>query len=239
MLEPLNPSGSALGGLWNSQISQFMAIFGYFEPFWSPPMAMSEGKKGSNTSVRVSPALIQPWSSLIQPFGVPRADYGPIFPIYGNLGLFWALLEPPDGNVRREKRFQHISLGVTCLDPTLIHLDPAIWGPQGRLWPNFPNLWHYGAILSPSGAPRRQCQKGKKVPTHQPGCHQPWSNLDPPWSSHLGSPGLFMARNGIFGQKMALFGHKYYPKCWKSMGTHWITILHHQTDQKSAKVVSK
>ena len=40
----------------------------------------------------------------------------------------YLLLEPPDGNVGREKRFQHISPGVPYLDPTLIHLDPAIWG---------------------------------------------------------------------------------------------------------------
>ena len=98
-------------------------------------------------------------------------------------------------------RFQHIGPGVTYLDPTLIHLDPAIWGLQGRLWPNFPNLWQFGAILSPSGAPRWQCRKGKKVPTHRPGCDLPWSNLDPPWSSHLGSPGLLMAINGIFCHK--------------------------------------
>ena len=38
------------------------------------------------------------------------------------------------GNVREEKRFQHISPGVPYLDPTLIHLDPAIWGPQGCSW---------------------------------------------------------------------------------------------------------
>ena len=160
----------------------------------------------------------------------------------GQNWLFWGpdgLLEPPDGKVGKEKRSKHIGPGVPYLDPTLIHLDPAIWGLQGRLWPDFPNLWHFGAILSPSGAPRWQCQKGKKVPTHQPGCPLPWSNLDPPWSIHLGSPGLTMAQFPKLVPKMALFGHKYYPKCWKSVGTRWITILHHQTDQKNAKVVSK
>ena len=105
----------------------------------------------------------------------------PDLPNFGNLGLFWALLGSSDGNVVMEKWFQTIGPGVPSLDPTLIHLDPAIWGPQGRLWPNLPNLWQFGAI----------------------------------------------------------FGHKYYPKCWKSVGSHWITILHHQTDQKNAKVVSK
>ena len=39
------------------------------------------------------------------------------------------------------------------VSPALIHLDPAIWSLQGRLWPNFANLWQFGAILSPPGAP--------------------------------------------------------------------------------------
>ena len=91
--------------------------------------------------------------------------------IWGYFEPFSEVLEPLDGNVGKEKRFQHIGPGVTWLDPTLIHLDPAIWGLQGRLWPNFPCLWQFGAILSPSGAPRWQFQKGKKVPTHRPGCH--------------------------------------------------------------------
>ena len=164
-----------------ARFTQFKAIWGYFEPFRSPPMAISERKNGSKPPARVSPALIQPWSTLIQPFGVPRAAYGPIYPIYGNLGLFWALPEPPDGNFRKEKWFQTIGLGVPCLDPTLIHLDPAIWGLQGRPWPKLANLWQFGAI----------------------------------------------------------FGHKYCPKCRESVGAHWITILHHQTDQKNAKVVLK
>ena len=56
-------------------ISPIYGNLGLFEPFWSPPMAMSERKKGSNTSAGVSPALIQPWSTLIQPFGVSRAAH--------------------------------------------------------------------------------------------------------------------------------------------------------------------
>ena len=141
---------------------------------------------------------------------------------------FWGYFEPfwipLDGNVRREKRFQHISLGVT-------YLDPAIWGLQGRLWPNFPNLWQFGAILSPSGAPRWQCRKGKKVPTHRPGCDLPWSNLDPPWSSHLGSPGLLMVRNGIFGHKwcqkwhfLAINTTQNVEKVWAVIGSPFSTI---------------
>ena len=52
----------------------------------------------------------------------------------------------------------------------------------------FTQFWQFGAILSPSGVLRWQCRNGKMVPNHRPGCPQPWSNLDPPWSSHLGSP---------------------------------------------------
>ena len=88
--------------------------------------------------------------------------------IWGYFEPFSEVLEPLDGNVGKEKRFQHIGPGVTWLDPTLIHLDPAIWGLQGRLWPNFPNLLHFGAILSPSGAPplgRGPRQKNGKILT--------------------------------------------------------------------------
>ena len=55
------------------------------------------------------------------------------------------VLEPLDGNVGKEKRFQHIGPGVTWLDPTLIHLDPAIWGPQGSSWPEMAFLAINGA----------------------------------------------------------------------------------------------
>ena len=68
----------------------------------------------------------------------------------------------------------------------------------------FTQFWQFGAILSPSGVLRWQCRNGKMVPNHQPGCPQPWSNLDPPWSSHLGSPGPTMAQ---FTQFMAIWGY--------------------------------
>ena len=63
------------------------------------------GETSSITKKRfqhIGPGVTYLDPTLIQPFGVSRANYGPIFPIYGNFGLFWALLEPPDGNVRRE-----------------------------------------------------------------------------------------------------------------------------------------
>ena len=47
-------------------------------------MAMSERKKGSN----IGPGVTWLDPTLIQLFGVSRAGYGPIFPVYGNLGLF-------------------------------------------------------------------------------------------------------------------------------------------------------
>ena len=68
---------------------------------------------------------------------------------------------------------------------------------------------------------------------------QPWSTLIQPFGVSRADYGPISPIYGNLGPKMALFGHKYYPKCWKSVGTRWITILHHQTDQKNAKVVSK
>ena len=64
-------------------------------------------------------------------------------------GCFEPFSEPPDGNVRREKRFQRISMCVPYLDPTMIHLVWPIWSYQNRLWPHM----HFGAVLSPSEAP--------------------------------------------------------------------------------------
>ena len=65
--------------------------------------------------------------------------------IWGYFEPFSEVLEPLDGNVGKEKRFQHIGPGVTWLDPTLIHLDPAIWGPQGSSWPEMAFLAINGA----------------------------------------------------------------------------------------------
>ena len=39
--------------------------------------------------------------------------------------------------------------------PTQIHLDPSSYcGLQGRLWPEFPDLWHFKAVSDPPGPPQ-------------------------------------------------------------------------------------
>ena len=81
-----------------------------------------------------------------------RASYGPIGLIYGFLGPFWVVPEPPFGISGWVKRLKHIHLDVFHPDPTWIHLDPPIWGLQGTLWPNLSHLWHFGAILGSSRA---------------------------------------------------------------------------------------
>ena len=42
---------------------------------------------------------------------------------------------------------------MSCLDPTFIHWNPAIWSCQGTLWPEMPDLWHFGSFLASLGAP--------------------------------------------------------------------------------------
>ena len=88
-------------------------------------------------------------------------------------------------------------------------------------------LWTKLAILRP----RWQCRKGKKVQTHRLGCTLPWSNLDPPWSSNLGSPGPAMARKGIFGHKwcqkwhfLAINTTQNVEKVWALVGSPFSTI---------------
>ena len=94
---------------------------------WAPTLsrhfrqlAMLAGKNGSKPLARLSPFLIQLWSILIQPFGVSRAAYGPILPIYGNFGLFlaisiaqnvekmWALIGSPFSTIRRTRKMQKL-----------------------------------------------------------------------------------------------------------------------------------
>ena len=65
-----------------------MAIWGHFGLFQSPPMALPDGFKGSNTSVWMYPTQIQPRSRQYHQFGASKDDYIQQYP-------FWPIWGPP------------------------------------------------------------------------------------------------------------------------------------------------
>ena len=71
--------------------TRFMAFWGRFGAFWSPPMAISDPKNGSYTSARMFPAEIQPWSTQYNQFGDTRGASGRIYLIYSILRPFLAI----------------------------------------------------------------------------------------------------------------------------------------------------
>ena len=77
--------------------ASFMAFWGHFGPFQGPPMAIPDGSKGSNIPAWMCPTKFQHKSMQYHQFGASRAAYGPICLIYGILGSFWAVPEPPYG----------------------------------------------------------------------------------------------------------------------------------------------
>ena len=87
---PTLPSGPQ-----NSQFCpqvQFMTIIshgGHFGLFQSPPMALPDGFKGSNTSVWMYPTQIQPRSRQYHQFGASKDDYIQQYP-------FWPIWGPPE-----------------------------------------------------------------------------------------------------------------------------------------------
>ena len=61
----------------------------------------------------------------------------------------------------------------------------------------------------------------------------PWCRQGPRLSfANRGTamPSSTMMVRCVPDQFMAFCGHKYYPNGWQSVGSHWITILHHETD---------
>ena len=111
-----------------------LGYLGHFGTPWRPLMAISDPENGSHTLSRMWPALIQPWSTLIQQFGAPK---GYLWHQEGHFGLFGSFrdpMAPPYGHFGPGKWFPGIVPDVTRLDPTLIHSDPAVWGSQGDLW---------------------------------------------------------------------------------------------------------
>ena len=117
--------------------------------------------------------------------GYARGAFCQKCPIYGQFGPLWTSVRPPNDNFWRNKWYQTIALNVPHLDPTLIHTDPPVCSRQGDIWPQKGHLWHFWAISAPYGAPLWPFRIRKMVPTHHPGCAQPWSNLDPHWSTSL------------------------------------------------------
>ena len=80
-------------GQFMAPYASFMAIWGHFGPFWSPPMALPDGSKGSNTSIWMYPTQIQPRSRQYHQFGASIDDYIQL----SQFQAFWAHLGAPRG----------------------------------------------------------------------------------------------------------------------------------------------
>ena len=130
-----------------------LGIYGIFRPFWTPQWQFRNGKRCQHTALDVpcfDPTLIH---AMLLVWSLRDC----LWPYMTNLWHFLAILDPygaPRWQFWNGKMCQHTAPDVSYLDPTWIHQDPAIWSCQGRLWPEMPDLWHFGVIFGPPWAPR-------------------------------------------------------------------------------------
>ena len=137
--------------------------------------------------------------------------------IYGHFGPFRRPMAPPYGQSGPGKWSTHITLDVSCPDPTLIYTDPPVWSRQGGLWPQKGHLWPFWAISAP---PCGQSGPGKWSPHITLDVSYPDPTLihtDPPVWSRQG--GLWLQKGHLwpFGAILAPYGAPLWPKRTREM----------------------